>query len=143
MVNLAKLKGGAKEKWIKDNWSKIKGYYRKHGFARTRLKYHMKVYTLQRHLEERQLENRGVDIKGLEDIKMEILRTDVQQLRGEVRGMKEDYSMFVESVATQVAEVLVAPLLRYGIHLPDELNSEKWKDPLSISSLKLKRVGKS
>ncbi len=42
----------------------------------------------------------------------------------------------------QLTELLIVPLLRYGINLPDELNSKKWKDPLSLSSLKSERVGK-
>ncbi|MFC2062475.1 hypothetical protein ACFLS8_00795 [Chloroflexota bacterium] len=135
MARLKKLSGGEKQLWIKNNWAEIETYYERNGFEATCKKYRMKVITLERFLRNAKAK-KTCQVCSTNDeltkLRVEVLRSDVAGLRGEIRELKETYGLFIESVAEQVKLGLLIPLLRSSIKVPRELASKAIVDALRL-----------
>lgn len=130
------LKGGRKEMWLRHNQEEVFNFFNKHGEVATRNRFCLEADTLVSLLQGR----RGVfsppfTKKDKQEIMIEVLTQDVRDCRRELAELKEVFGRFQQTVAQQVTQKFLVPLLQQGIDLGNESFDINPKPPLLISDL--------
>ena len=127
-MELRKLKGGLKHKYLREHRREILGYLSMHGERKTLEKYCMRVDTLERLVNDRDAE-RNERVSDVERVllKVEILQENVSQLNRDMRALETNYNVPVEQLADSIRDNIVIPLLRlaqrpYGLKFQSEEN---------------------
>ena len=112
-MDIRKLKGGVKHKYLREHRREILAYLSTHGEYKTLEKYGIKVETL-----DRLISDSGVTRKErVSDIdkavlRIEILQESVNSLNRDMRALENSYSVPVEELADNIRNNVVVPLLR-------------------------------
>lgn len=134
-VELRKIKGGAKHKYLREHRREILSYLSTHGEYRTIQKYGTTVGTLD-HL----LRDNGVERKGnlyeieVTNIKIEMLKERCKELEKRVNNWEDNFDVPVERLADDIRNNVVIPLLRM-VQKPKGLEIKRDDRLLQISSI--------
>jgi len=135
--NVAKLKGGPKHKWLIEHKDLVIQFQQEFGPEATRETFHLKETTLHNligisaynHIPRLTKADRAL-------AQVEILGANIQDLRQEIRTLRQIFERFQFSVGQQLVEKFFMPLLQSGIKISDDLNLDK-EDVLSLKDLDL------
>jgi len=113
VVELRKLKGGAKHKYLREHRREILGYLSTHGEYKTLQKYGTTVGTLDRLLRDNSItkHEKASDAEKLM-LRVDILQEKVSSLYRDMRALENSYSVPVEELADNIRDNVVVPLLR-------------------------------
>jgi hypothetical protein len=114
---VAELRGGVKMLWLREHGEEVEEYYYQHGPEATMNRFCLKGETLEAVLQGGRHYPIVKKFTKLDKLQMlyEAYRDDVQDLRGEVRGMREEFSRFQTTVAERLMNKLVAPLIQQAM----------------------------
>jgi|GEM_PF-1705860 len=120
-IELRKLKGGAKHKYLREHRREILGYLSTHGEYKTLQKYGMTVGTLDRLLSDSNIA-RQERISDAEKamLRIDILQENVNSLNKDMRALENSLNVPVEELADNIRNYVVVPLLRMA-QKPDGL----------------------
>ena len=129
---LATIKGGKKHMWLKQHQELVLEFHQEFGEEATKQTFHLTGTTLHKLLSyptnTRNFKLTKVD-RAL--AQAEIVRADIQELRQEVRSLKQLFERFQLSVGEQPIEKFFMPLLQTGIKVDSDLAIEE-EDKLSL-----------
>ncbi len=134
-VELRKLKGGAKHKYLREHRREILGYLSTHGEYKTLQKYGTTVGTLDRLLRDNSItkQERTSDAERVM-LRVDILQEKVNSLYRDMRALENSYSVPVEELADNIRNHVVVPLLRMA-QKPEGLEIRRDDKLLKIGSL--------
>lgn len=135
MVNLRKIKGGAKHKYLREHRREILGYLSTHGEYKTLQKYGTTVGTLDRLLKDNSItkRERTSDVEIIK-LRVDVLQEKVSSLYRDMRALENSYSVPVEELADSIRNHVVVPLLRMA-QKPEGLEIRRDEKSLKIGSL--------
>ncbi len=135
MNDLRKLKGGAKHKYLREHRREILGYLSTHGEYMTLQKYGTTVGTLDRLLRDNGVERKG-NLYEIEvtNINIEMLKERCKELEKRVNTWEDNFDVPVESLADDIRNNIVIPLLRMA-QKPKGLEIKRDDKLLQIGSL--------
>lgn len=139
---LAGLKGGPKQMWLRQHSEEVIDYYYKYGEDAT-----INRFILTERTSETLLRIRGfyknkpvvfhlTPLDKLET-RLGISEENVRELRGEVAELKRAFALFQQGVANQITKKLLIPLLQQGIEPNPELEAWAGPNPLSLEGFPL------
>lgn len=131
--------GGKLRLFLKQNYDSIHEYFQNYGVEATMSRYHITRPTLERVLNGDYGEFHGIDkaTRALDVANMAIASN--QELRAEIRELKQSYSQLVPMIAQQLASKIVQALQGIEIDLPSELEQHE-QDNLSLADWEIKRL---
>ena len=132
--DISNLKGGQKRMWIEQNYELIITLHDELGFEMTCMALHMKHDTLERVLTSRPIRRHRarLDKSDRALIQVEILRTELREVKHEITQLKQDYSTFQESISQQLIDKLLKPLIQHSFTLPQELELKEQENRLRL-----------
>lgn len=138
MTEVTELTGGVKQKWLRDNHELVLSYYGEFGPGATCEEFNLKPATLQRFLDrftgedsawrepssylESKVARLDSEFRALEDrvsTRLRVWETSVTDNRRDIRELTEAYERFLPALAENISQLLVLPLLRAGISVPE------------------------
>jgi len=133
------LTGGSKSIWLRTHHQEVISYYEENGREPTMRHFRIwKETTMDAILEGGKAP--FVEKYGKVD-KLESLvlcnRVAIQDLRFEVKQLREEFAHFQETVAGQMMRKLLLPLIQSAIQMDDSFNSEPKSSSLSLGDLGL------
>ncbi|MFC1912666.1 hypothetical protein ACFLX7_00490 [Chloroflexota bacterium] len=133
-MDIRKLKGGAKHKYLRENRREILAYLSTHGESKTLRKYVMRVETLDRLISDSNItrQERVSDIDKA-TLRIEILQESVNSLNRDVRALESSFSVPVEELADSIRNHVVVPLLKM-VQRPGGLELKRENKLLDIGS---------
>ena len=134
-VELRKLKGGAKHKYLREHKREILGYLSMHGKYKTLERYGTTVGTLDRLLRDNGVERKG-NLYEIEvtNINIEILKERCKELEKRVNTWEDNFDVPVERLADDIRNNIVIPLLRMA-QKPKGLEIKRDDNLLKIGSI--------
>jgi len=129
------LSGGKKRMWLRVHRDEVLAYLEKNGEEATMKEYHLRKGTLDRVISLS--EGYYPRFTRYDSLELKINRDEVSiaDLRGELRELKELFAVFQESVAEQIKQNFLIPLLQAGIRPPEGLELAPHPDLLNVNSL--------
>ena len=145
---LATIKDGQKHMWLKQHRELVLEFHQEFGEEATKQTFHLTGTTLH-NLKSYPTNTHNYKLTKVDRAlaQAEIVRTDIQELRQEVRSLKQLFERFQLSVGEQLIEKFFKPLLQKGIEIDFDLIIEE-EDKLSLKDfdfnnpLLLKNSGK-
>ena len=134
-IELRKLKGGAKHKYLREHRREILGYLSTHGEYKTLQKYGTTVGTLDRLLRDNGVERKG-NLYEIEvtNINIEMLKERCKELEKRVNTWEDNFYVPVERLADDIRNNIVIPLLRM-VQKPNTLEIKRDDKLLQIGSI--------
>lgn len=133
---LGDLRGGEKRMWLRLHRDEVLEYLEEHGEEATKEKYHLvKDETLDRVIRPEGGHYPRFTRYDRLEMKVNMAKAGLEDLTGEVRGLREQFGKFQESVGEQLKQSFLLPLLRAGIRLPPELLLKPGPDYLNVQAL--------
>lgn len=134
------VKGGVKQKWIKEHEALITGYLDMFGLEATMQQFNLTkptVLRLQREGNRRALPQNEKEmlLRRINDLSGQVLASDKL-----VRSLQEDYNQFVPNVAESIKREFLEPLLRRVISLPPGYDAPEIPNPLKIEDIKVEKL---
>lgn len=135
---LATIKGGQKHMWLKQHQELVLEFHQEFGEEATKQTFHLTSTTLH-NLMTSPINTRSFKLTKVDRAlaQAEIVRTDIQELRQEVRSLKQLFERFQLSVGEQLIEKFFKPLLQKGIEIDSDLIIEE-EDKLSLKDFDFK-----
>ena len=141
MVDLRKIKGGAKHKYLREHRREILGYLSTHGEYKTLQKYGTTVVTLDRLLRDNSItKNEKASDAEKVMLRVDILQEKVNSLYRDMRALENSFAVPVEELADNIRNHVVVPLLRMT-QKPEGLEIRREDKLLDIGSL-MEEVGR-
>ena len=135
MVELRKLKGGAKHKYLRENRREILAYLSTHGECKTLEKYGMTIGTLDRLISDSNTTRQErISDNDKAMLRIEILQESVNSLSRDMRALESSYSVPVEELADNIRNYILVPLLKMA-QRPQGLEIKRENGLLDISSI--------
>lgn len=131
------VKGGPKQKWIKEHEALILDYLSIFGAKDTMRRFNLKKTTVQRleiEGDRKRLpaNDKDIIIRRINDLSIHISETDKL-----VRELQTDYGQFVPEVADNIKHKFLEPLIRTVISLPPGYDAPEIPDPLKIEDIEV------
>ena len=140
---VAQLRGGEKMMWLREHGDEVEEYFYQFGEAAARNRFCLTGATLDAVLKggrHQPFVNRYTRVDKLE-MSFEAYRDDTQDLRGEVKELRHEFSQFQITVAQELMKKLLLPLLQGALHYEGN-GDKKPKDNLTeIEQLLLSTKG--
>ncbi|MFC2025336.1 hypothetical protein ACFLTG_02875 [Chloroflexota bacterium] len=137
-----KLKGGQKHMWLEHHRVSILAFYDEFGETATRTTFNLTEQTLH-NLINSTTSHRSYNRLSKADkaiSQAEIARADVQELRKEIRQIRQLFEHFQQSVGEQLVNKFFLPLVKAGLTIDYDLNLEKKDDPIRIDNIDFKQL---
>lgn len=133
---LAGIKGGEKELWIRQNKTEILEYYDKNGIEATKNRYLLKSETLEALLGNGRRQPFVQPFTKMDklELRIEQYRCDAQDLKREIAELREAFAGFQGQVAGQITKKFLLPLLQH-LQVDDTLGNKLPEDPLRLNIL--------
>lgn len=131
---LAGIKGGVKELWLRQNRKEIIEYFERNGEVATRNRYILKSQTLEALLSNGRRKPFIPPFSKVDklELRVEQYRCDAQDLRREIAELKEQFGNFQQTVSGQIAKGFLLPWLQHGIKLDTTFNMKPTPDILNL-----------
>jgi len=152
--NLLYMRGGQKSKWLRAHGAEVLDYLSTNGIYNTLVRFHIGSMTLDRLLNRNPVDNdpryrftrtslpadaepvfkvAQDAIEVAEIAKLEAARSNqgVADLRREIRELKEQFSLFQDTVGTHISKVIIKAFLE-GTPIPDRLAAKPQGQLLSL-----------
>jgi len=123
---IASLRGGPKTQFLRIYREEIEEFYYEYGEEATKLRYQLKGETLDAVLQggrHKPFVNKFTRVDKLE-MSMDAYRDDVQDLRKEVKELREAFNQFQTEVAGQLMRKLLLPLVQNAINFGAETTED-------------------
>ena len=135
------LKGGQKHMWLENHRDMILTFYDEFGEIVTKTTFNLKGETLHNLLAARTSQRKYGRLSKADKslAQADILRADLQEIRKEVKSLKELFERFQQSVGEQLVTKFFMPMLQAGIKVDANLNIEE-EDKLRIDNIDLKQL---
>lgn len=136
MREYKRLTGGQKRMWLRQHRDEILEFYDKEGEEATKRRFHLTHDTLGSLLRDER-KPFGCEFTRYDRLEMKVnmAMAAVEDLRAEVRELKELFDKFQEGVSEQLKRSFLLPLLQAGIKLDPSLELKPKPDVLNIDSL--------
>ena len=135
---LVGLKGGPKHMWLTQHRDLVLEFHQKFGEEATKQTFHLTQNTLHNPLTSATT-NHSYKLTKVDRAlaQAEISRADIQEIRQEIRSLKQLFERFQLSVGEQLIEKFFMPLLQTGITVDSSLTIEE-EDKLSLKDFDFK-----
>ena len=135
---LARLKGGPKHMWLEQHQELVLEFHQEFGEEATRETFHLTETTLH-NLLPYPVSNHNYKLTKADRAlaQAEIARADVQELRKEIKLIRQLFERFQLSVGEQLIEKFFMPLLQAGIKVDNNLVIKE-EDKLSLKDFDFK-----
>ena len=136
-----KLRGGPKHMWLENHRDMILTFYDEFGETTTKTTFNLKGETLHNLLVARTSQRKCGRLSKADKAlaQAEILRADLQEIRKEVKSLKDLFERFQQSVGEQLVTKFFIPMLQAGIKVDADLNMIE-EDKLRIDNIDLKQL---
>ena len=138
---LTGLKGGQKHMWLQQHKETILDFHKEFGDTATRRTFQLGENTLHNILQSNESTSNHKSFTKADRAlaQAEITRAGLQEIKHEVKSLRQDFERFQQSVGEQLVSKFFLPLLQAGLKIDSDLNLPE-EDKLRIDDLDLQKL---